>query len=312
MPDPMLMTLALATAAILAGVVVFMGSRPWPTPHPAGVRVGWVLGQVAGILAGCWLLGIRPHWPPKEDLDRLLVVVIPAITVAELTATWAKAPRWLVGALRLIVVTSVARVLLHGSSYVAGDTAWPLAQMGLIFTGMALALGTVWWLARGFVRRAPGLSVAGCLAVACAGAAVVVMLSGYATGGQVGIPLAGALAGAGTATLFLGRAARTTGPVGVPVVGLFSLLVVGLFFGELTLAHAMVLFFSPVLGWLLEGPYVNRLRPSARGLTRAFLVALVVGAVVLSAQRKFIEQSQSAPNTSRSEPTLQDYLDYGR
>ena len=41
------------------------------------------------------------------------------------------------------------------------------------------------------------------------------------------------------------------------MVGLFSLLVIGHFFGELTTAHAILLLFAPLLGWLPELPYCD-------------------------------------------------------
>ena len=68
-----------------------------------------------------------------------------------------------------------------------------------------------------------------------AGAALAVMLSGYASGGQVGLPLAAAILGAAAAAMVLPRTLKVAGPPGVAVVGLFSLLVIGRFFGELTI-----------------------------------------------------------------------------
>jgi len=78
-----------------------------------------------------------------------------------------------------------------------------------------------------------GRSVPAAVAVASGGAGVTVMLSGYATGGQLGLPLAAAVA---AFAVVGGRHAR--GAVGVAVVGLFGLLVVGGLFAGLTTQNA--------------------------------------------------------------------------
>lgn len=100
------------------------------------------------------------------------------------------------------------------------------------------------------------------LVVTCVGAAIIVMLSGYATGGEVAFPLAGSIAGASVATLLLARSSRATGPIGIAVVGLFSVLVMGHFFGELTTPHAALLLFAPCLAGY---PRHHSCADSARG-----------------------------------------------
>ena len=57
-------------------------------------------------------------------------------------------------------------------------------------------------------------------------------------------------------------------PLGVAVVGLYSLLVIGRFFGELSSTHAIVLFASPLLAWLPELPGLRCLPQWARNLAR--------------------------------------------
>jgi hypothetical protein len=315
MPDPIWMGISLAVAALLSGVVVLIGGWPWRAPQPARVQASWVVGQGTGLLVGCWLLGVRPHWPIREDLDRLLLIVMPAVMLVELAAALTKVPRSLIWSARLLIAAGVSRVLLHGTSYLAGSTeagAWSVGQAWAILAGLALSLGAVWVLLGLLAHRAPGLSLWVCLAGPCAGAALTVMLSGYATGGQIGLPLAGALLGAGMASLALPRALRGRGPVGMAVVGLFSLLVIGRFFGELTWLHAALLLLAPLLGWLVELPQFYKLRPWARELVRVIAVGLVVAGVVVHAQRRFVQAFQSPSGAPPGAPTAQDYLDFGR
>jgi len=317
MPDPVLIVTAMGVAAAAAAVVLLICGRPWRAARTAWFDAGWVLGVGAGFLLGCLVLGIRPHWPPREDQDRLLALVLPAILVVELLAPFPRVPRWLIWPSRSAVAASGAGVLLHGSSYLSdiagpGTREWSLAQAWLVLGGLAAIQGVVWVLLAMLARRAPGLSHAVCLSVASAGAALTVMLSGYASGGQVGLPLAAALVGVAVAALVLPRALRATGPTGVAIVGLFSLVVIGRFFGQLTSAHAVLLFCAPLLGWLPELPYLRRLRPWARGLTRVILVGALVSAVVVDAQQKFVEGSNASSGSEPEEPSIQDYKDFGR
>ena len=307
MPDPVLMLTAMAIAFVVSAVL--LGVIGWQTRQvgSSAFDIGWILGVAAGFTLGCWVLGSRPHWPPRDDQERLLALILPAVAVVELLAAFPKVPRWLIWPLRLMIVAGGARVLLHGTTYITdltgpGTSEWSPSLAGQIFAGSAALEAAVWVLLCLLACRAPGPWLPVCLAGTTAGTAVTVMLSGYATGGQVGLPLAAALMGATSAALVLNRKSPRTGPLGVAIVGLFSLLVMGRFFGELTSVHAVVLFCAPLLGWLPELPYARRLPPWARGLARVILVGTVVLAVIISAQRKF--SHDFAPPGARARRSL--------
>ncbi|HEV3259179.1 MAG TPA: hypothetical protein VG013_20065, partial [Gemmataceae bacterium] len=218
--------------------------------------------------------------------------------------------RWLAWPLRLVIAVGAARVLLHNTTYLedlAGPDSreWTPAQTWKILAGMGAALAVVWAALVLLVRRAPGRSVPLAVALACAAAAVTVMHSGYASGGQVGLPLAAALAGAVAASLVLSGPPAMEGALGLAVVGLFALLVIGRFFGELTTLNAALLFFAPLLCWLPELP------PRFRGVARVVMVAVPVAVALLLAHQKFAEDSaRTAPGPQ--EPSTQDYLDIGK
>src|SRR5206468_10182489 len=131
-----------------------------------------------------------------------------------------------------------------------GTRKWSDGQTALILGGLTAALLGVWGALDVLVRKGRGTSV--CLAVAgtCAAAGATVMLSGYLTGGQLGVPLAGALAGATLVAWIFLSPGRETGALAVGMIGLFALLVVGHFFGSLTTPHALLLFAAPLLCWL--------------------------------------------------------------
>jgi hypothetical protein len=252
MPDPILIVTAMSVALGVSGALSAIIGWPWRRAQTTLYDAGWILGIGVGFCAGCWVLDIRPHWPPRQDLDRLLVVVLPAAIAVELLAAFPQVPRWLIWPGRLVIIAGTGRVLLHGTSYLndltgPGTSEWSPSLAWAILAGLAALEGAVWALLSLLARRTKDPSLSICLVVASAGAAVTVMLSGYATGGQIGLPLAAALAGATVALLFETRAGRGIGPLGVPLVVFFSLFLLGRFFGALSSVHAILLLCAPGL-----------------------------------------------------------------
>jgi hypothetical protein len=277
---------ALGAAAALAAVVLILFGWPWRGRGVARITVGWTLGVGLGFYAGCWLLQRRPHWPPSEDQDRFLILLMPAVFGVELLAVFPRISRRLIWLLRLAMVAGTARLLLHGSIYLTdslGPDRWSPAQAILILGGLAVALAAEWTLLELLARRAPGRSLPAALALTCAGAGVTVMLSGYFTGGQLALPLAASLAGCTTASLLLNQPPRSDGWLGPGIVGLFGVLVVGRFFSNLSTIHALILFFAPLLSWLPELPYLCRIRPAVRDLIRLTFIAIPVSVAALRA-----------------------------
>src|SRR5260370_41872591 len=192
MLDPVQVLVALGPAGLTAAAVLLLYGWPWRKPYAPGASAGVVLGVGVGVYVGTLLLGLRPHWPPREDQDRLLFLLFPALVVIEFGAAFAGRFRWIAWAPRLALAALAARVLLHGIRYLS-DAAdadadhWTPTQAYLILGGLAASLACVWALLSVLATRAPGRSVPFAVAVACGGAAVAVMLSGYASGGASGL-----------------------------------------------------------------------------------------------------------------------------
>jgi hypothetical protein len=304
MPDPVNLVVAPCISATVAALVLLLCERRW-------TEFGWILGVTGAFYVACVILGLRPHWPPREDQDRLLLIVLPAVVATELVGAIARVPRGIVNSLRLIVVGGTARVLLDGTRYVshaAGPDSriWSAAELWLALAALALALAAVWWALAVLSRRAADFSLPLCLAIACGGAGLTVVLSGYLSGGLLGLPLAAALVGATLAVPALSKPLGLGGLVGLCTVMIFGLLIIGRFFGELTTNHACVLFAAPLAAWLpqlLPQTTSDRLR----GWLRVLTVSVVVGAVIVSAVMKF----DAGPPALRGEPDagvdIQDY-----
>jgi hypothetical protein len=319
MPDPIAMARAMGAALVVAALLLGALSW-WGRTRPAGScwpDVGWIVGLGAGYYLGCGMLEIRPRWPAREDLDRLLMLVLPAALVVELLGAIPRLPRWLIWALRIAVAGLGARVLLHGSMYLAGPagpgrSAWTAPQEWLILGSIAAAEAIAWVLLVLLARRSPGASLPIALAAAIGAASLTIMLSAYMVGGQAGLPLSAAILGASLAALAIPDASRSIAPIGVAVVGLSSLLVIGGFFGELRTDHAVLLFAAPLLAWIPELPRLRRLPPWGRGLLRVALVGLVASGVLADAARRFAAKSGPSAAPGAEEPTLEDYLNSGR
>jgi hypothetical protein len=86
MPDPILILKARSAAAIVATVILLISAKTWAKAGPAWRGASAVAGAGLGFFVGCLILGMRPHWPPQEDQDRLLLIIIPAVIAVEVVA----------------------------------------------------------------------------------------------------------------------------------------------------------------------------------------------------------------------------------
>ncbi len=315
MPDPIEMATAMGLAMLAAAVAVAaaawwdrrrQGGRPW-------VDVGWIVGIGAGYYLGSALMGIRPEWRMRTDMDRLLGLVMPAVILVEGLGAVPRVPRWLIWALRMSVAALGARVLLHGSVYLAGPaaSAWTPIQAWSILGGIAAAEAAVWAVLAALARREAGAPLPIALAITIGAAGLTVMLSGYLSGGQSGLPLAATLAGGAIVALIRPGRARSEAPIGLAVVGLASVLVLGRFFGELRADHAILLLAAPLLAAVPDLPRVRRLPGWGRGTLRVLLVGLVAGGVLADAARRFIASDRPSAAPGVGEPSLEDYMTPG-
>jgi hypothetical protein len=307
MPDPVLFAKAFAAAAVvgvvvtLAAAVAFaklqrlMWKQSAATATPLGVAV--VLGIAVGGAVGFHLLGDLPprslegdfpHWSVSRVHDRFLVVILPLAAFVDLIGAITNVPRWLVWILRLGLAAATGRILLHGSSYLQGTASnWSVSQVWTALGVGALLLAVVWILLARLLRRRPGISVPLALSQTCLAAGMTVMLSGYTDGGALGLPLAAAVAAAVIAARLLEKMPATEGAVGFGLVGLFGILMMGRFFGDLSTGRALALFVAPLLCWVSELPPLRARKAWVVGIVRLALVAIPLAIVLGLAKHEF-------------------------
>jgi urea transporter len=124
------------------------------------------------------------------------------------------------------------------------------------------------------------------------------MLSGYYRAGLLGLGLAAALTGATLASYIARSQSTSDGSLGMGVIGIFSVVLVGRFFGQLSTVQSACLLLAPMLAWTVELPWLRTLSPAWRNVARLACVAVPLVVVVIVAQRKFI-----AASTARSTPS---------
>ena len=308
MPDLVLFAKAVIAAAIASALVTLAVAalntflRPKPsdaatnaTTKRTGIAV--VLGIGLGAAVGFYLLGLLPpqslegnfpHWSLKNVLDRFLVVIFPTAVVVELLGGSSPVPRWIVWTLRFGLAAGTGRVLLHESSYLQGSASdWTVLQAWIALGVGAGSLAGVWVLLAWLARRRPGISVALALSQTSLAAGMTVMLSGYLNGGAVGLPLSAALAGAVLAACLAAKSHAMEGPLGIGLIGIFSVLMMGRFFGDLSTGRAVTLMVAPLLCWASEIPFLRDRRPWVIATVQLALVAIPLAVVLGLAKHDF-------------------------
>jgi hypothetical protein len=288
MPDPVLFIKAMAASAAVSAAVA-LALIAWSKPAGAArVNTAAILAITLGLLVGYRVLGLLPGWPPTVALDRFFIVVLPSALGIELVAGFQHIPKWAAWLLRITLAGATPQILLHGSTYLtdpAGET-----NIGQSFAYMGLGgglLAVVWGLMAWLSRRSPGISLPLVISETALLSGVGVMLSGYTSGGEAALPLAASLAAVAGVLWLFSKPEACVGTVGIGVVGLFGVLVLGRFFGELSTGRALAVFVAPLLCWLTELPWLRKRKPWKIGVMRIALAAIPLLIVVALAKRDF-------------------------
>jgi hypothetical protein len=86
----------------------------------------------------------------------------------------------------------------------------------------------------------------------------------------------------------------------------------GHFFSELTWTNAALLFFAPALGIVPELPPFRRINPKLRAGLGVVLTTVPVVIAMALAMQKMAEQSPRPSSGDSQEPTLDDYMNFGK
>ena len=312
MPDP-ISYLKASVAAVFASAMIVLVLRLVlrNSVHSIAAVIG-VLAVGAGAVTGYGVLQFSWTWPPANALNRFLMIVLPSTFVVELlaavfgrastriltnSATKGSGSRYALG-LRLTLYASVGRILLHDSVYLddvgsGNPDAWTFAQALAVFGGSFAGLIAAWSLLCRLSERAAAGSITVSLALVIQCTGLATMMAGYIKGGAAAIPLAAALAGTTLAFPLLANCfggldqKHLQGVIGIGVIGLFSLLCIGHYFGQLTGLRAIVLLLTPLLCWISEIPGLRSRPDWQKSGVRLTAVTMMLSAVLFFAKQDF-------------------------
>lgn len=299
MPEPLLywkaMGIAFASSAIVVLAMLSLRrsiDEPW-------LNVASIFGIGFGLVTGYAVLALNLSWPPRSGLDRLLIIVIPAVLAVELIAEFKRVPRLAAWLLRIGLSLATPRILLHGSVYFSTFSEWTPWRANVTIVACGLLCALVWSLLSWLATRSGGLSISFslCLAIQCSGAAV--MLAGYIKGGAAAIPFVASLLGVTLAVRLvvkrsgdrvkIEKSARFVAAaiIGVGVISLFSLLFIGRFFGEVSTWPAITMLLAPLSCWTTELAALRNQKPWLVASVRLAFVAIPLLIVLHAAKQKF-------------------------
>jgi hypothetical protein len=138
------------------------------------------------------------------------------------------------------------------------------------------------------------------LAIDALATAITVMLSGYYRAGLLGVGLAGSIAGATLASYIAFTQSPTTGSLAMSLIGIFSVILMGHYFGALSTSLALGLLVAPLLAWTPELPRLRNLPPAWRVAGRFLCVIVPLTMVVIIARREFSAASTGRPRPAAS------------
>ncbi len=309
MPDPLLYLKAMAASAIVSAFVVLAMAGLRRPGSDLTLRLASVLAIAIGLAVGYWVLALNLAWPPRNGLDRLLLIVLPAGLVVETIAAFSCVPGKMAWGLRAGISLAVPRVLLHDSVYLSRTehnlALWQLIT-ALVVGGILLA--GVWSLMLWHSKRLPGTSIPISLCLAIQSAGIAIMLGGYIKGGAAAIPLAATIIGVSVASAIASRwfheskFVNSSAAIGIGVVGLYGLVFIGRFFGRLSTEGTLVMLLAPLLCWVAELPIVRQRKPWIVESLRIAVVSIPLVIVLVLAKHDF--DQKMAPLLGNAIPSI--------
>jgi hypothetical protein len=283
-----------ALPGALALLVLAVAWRPWRRSKPV-LRGHWGGGPAAGAAFGvgyALLDGEVPAWPPAQARHWLFYLAAGLAVLGMLDAAvgaLVHVPRWVRAEVAL--VASGAIVVCLFASLLQADT-WPPLRAVEWVVGMVVVLHLAWVSTELLVDRLPRGAGAAVLFVFCAGAALVLMLSGSLVYGR----LAGVLSAVAFAAVLISFAAPgfspARGAVAVIVPVTVAVLFLGYHLADLDALNGTLVLAALLLPWLTRLPWLAGRRASVRVVVALLLAALPVGLAGWRAGQAFVKAQQ--------------------
>lgn len=265
-----------------------------PSLHSYSTAVSVPGSIAAGIIAGYHVLQFPWTWPPANAIERFLQLFVPGTLILHLAAgLWphsAGAGRWL----RLLPSLACPLLILYGSVHLRaslsiaeyslpGTMAAPLIISTCTITLLAAVFAT-----QSLTRRTSPFITGLLITLTLPAAGISIMLAGYIKGGSAALPLAGSLLATVLGLRLLPHEPRRHALPEFGLLLLFGLLMIGHFFGRISLLQAVALLTSPLLAAAIPLPQKVRSRPPRELRLRLLLMAVLLAAQLALATWEFV------------------------
>lgn len=293
MPDLWLLTYSFIAAAVCAAVGCIATCLRGHSPNrvrASGLHLQVLCGFVVGIVAGLAVQGVVPAVPPVTGLDRWLLIGFPLLLSADaFGARWLSIPSSRL--LRLSAAAMAAPIILYGSIHFEAVPAVPLLPgltAGGLFTVIAAGCLLVTMTAlNDHSATEPPLLAAAFVVLTLQVAAATVMLGGWIRGGAAALPLAGSCTGILLASPGLRNRLAAVLVIRWGVWSLCGVVLLGHFFGRLSVLQSLLLLAAAVTGPLLTLP-TRRIAVRFRATIRCILTLLLLALVLIPAILQFL------------------------
>jgi hypothetical protein len=290
MPNLLLLTLSFVAAAVFSAVfggllhrLPLRRSGVEAAAEPGDSSPPTVLVLGIGFFAGLAVQRSVPDIPPANGLDRFLTLILPALLAAEFLGACGGIRGRCLAVLRILSCVVIPAVILFDSIHLRSPPNWLLVP-GLTGGGglVLVCCSLLTALFDHFVQRrlvdSPGVLAVACL-MSLQSAGIAVMLGGWIRGGAAALPLAGACSGVCLVGALLDQQSVLRAAARVASWSLLNMLLLGHFFGRLSLLDTACLASAVLLPPCVPVPLVlrtrNRKAAFQLGLTATALAILL-------------------------------------
>ena len=254
--------------------------------HESNTDSMQALGSIAaGIAAGCHVLQFPWTWPPANAIERFLELLVPGTLLIHLISALSSHPEGKGRLLRQLPPLACPLLILYGSIYlrapvsIAGRSLPSGIAAPLITLACTAALLAAVHVTQSLTRQTSPFVTGLLITLTLPATGIAIMLAGYIKGGSAALPLAGSLLATVVGLHFIPPPPRRHTLPEIAMLVLFGLLMIGHFYGRISLLQAAGLLGSPLLAAV--APLPKRIR-SLRTDTLRFRLLLLT--LLLSVQ----------------------------
>ncbi len=286
-------SMGVSVLVLLTPFALLRLTRSTPSLHNHSTVFSVPGSIAAGVIVGCHVLQFPWTWPPANAIERFLQLFVPGTLIVHLAVSLWSHTAGTIRLLRLLPSLACPLLILYGSVHLRaplsvadhslpGTVAAPLIIGSCTITLLAAVFTT-----QSLTRRTSPLITGLLITLTLPAAGISIMLAGYIKGGSAALPLAGSLLATVLGLRFLPHEPRRHALPDLALLLLFGLLMIGHFFGRISLLQAASLLGSPLLAAAIPLPQKFRSRHTGELRLRLLILAVLIAAQLALAAWEF-------------------------